>query len=370
MTKDGSKFVSEGIEVSYDIELAKKFQPEIYDPEGYSGEETPTSFFRVLTNGTKRCIQYYYYWKKQEGKDYKLEGRGTIAVVVAFWPYLIIHLIIIGYLAWDYFTSRILAVLDKFTLLALPWLAALLFGIIAAIFYDPARRWIGGFFGKGFFTHAHDFEPILIFLDTEDKVERIVASGMGDVQSIPHRNDIFISDIPYSCSNGHDFEMSKEYQDYGTEIEGLNKPLSRYGHTYFYIDQLGRLGDKPKFRIATCFHAFRRLENMGKVGTPMEIDLVEMNDSELAEWFNKRDFGHDVFDPFTFPHIKYCSPKGSHTEEAIERRKTLKLLGYIGKLIEYAKKAEGTFRGEFKKRYYALLSILILDIVIIVALLF
>ncbi len=42
----------------------------------------------------------------------------------------------------------------------------------------------------------------------------------------------------------------------------------------------------------------------------LDVELFEMTDEVIAEWYRKENFGHDVSNPFRYPHIRYSpSPK-------------------------------------------------------------
>jgi hypothetical protein len=64
-----SKYLDPGTLVTFDDELAGKFQPLIFDPYGYGKDPAPEGvFYRILNKGDEKVIQYYVYWEKQDCK--------------------------------------------------------------------------------------------------------------------------------------------------------------------------------------------------------------------------------------------------------------------------------------------------------------
>ena len=68
---------------------------------------------------------------------------------------------------------------------------------------------IAGFIVGRFFTHQYDFEPILVFLEGSE-ITKIAISGRGDLDSEPHRNDIFVK---------------QNYHNEGESVFSLQEPL-------------------------------------------------------------------------------------------------------------------------------------------------
>jgi hypothetical protein len=62
------------------------------------------------------------------------------------------------------------------------------------------------------------------------------------------------------------------------------------------------------FAIITCYHVFtssRDYYGQSLFTDELSLESKESTDTVLNDWYENRGFGHDISDPFSFPHIKY-----------------------------------------------------------------
>lgn len=204
-------------------------------------------------------------------------------------------------------------------------------GIYYRIVYDPSRAacciqyylyWLkqncSGFFNIS--NHKYDYEPIFVFIKPPNPMPYgIVNAGQSRAKGLSecrfHKTEARMRDYPIRdpiegpCS----FKTSKKpfYPfggDSGAEGENCVKKYPLAGSIYFE-------DYKPLFGMNTCFHAFSGAEGEIK-GERLTMTLKRLDDNTLEDWFwnhrksdDEEPFGHDVSDPFEFPHIKYVDPK-------------------------------------------------------------
>jgi hypothetical protein len=172
---------------------------------------------------------------------------------------------------------------------------------------------IAGFIVGRFFTHQYDFEPILVFLE-DSEITKIAISGRGDLDSEPHRNDIFVRQN-YHNEGESIFSLQGPLYIKGEQVPGT--PPQRVIFKEFEDIKLKYSRDNmnnnhhPKFAIVTCYHAFTGEEIYYDEVVFKEKDILNFNlnkltDDILDEWYSRKGFGHEVSDPFTFPYIRFA----------------------------------------------------------------
>ena len=205
-------------------------------------------------------------------------------------------------------------------------------GIYYRIVYDPSEAayciqyygyWLKQNCTRFFFgisNHKYDYEPIFIFIKPPNPIPYgIVNAGQSRAKGLSecrfHKTEVRMRDysnrdpIEGPCS----FTTSTQpFYPFGGESgrEGQNC-VKRYplaGSIYFE-------DYRPLFGMNTCFHAFSGAEGELK-GERLKMTLKRLDDITLEEWFmnhhksaDEEPFGHDVSNPFEFPHIKYVDPK-------------------------------------------------------------
>jgi hypothetical protein len=71
-----------GHSISYYQTLAESYQPIIYDPYGYGVDNNPALYFRIIESSDEKCIQYFYYWDRQDcKKDYVISEPNTVGSI-------------------------------------------------------------------------------------------------------------------------------------------------------------------------------------------------------------------------------------------------------------------------------------------------
>src|SRR5919202_1031507 len=202
------KYCKSGYTISYDESVAEAYQPIIYDPYHYGSSDNPALYFRIVESSTVKCIQYFYYWDKQDcKKDYVISEPNTIGTIIG-----------LVFAISEYIVASILGIyLHQIHLVPL-WLQfvvsffiGLLIGVKIHNSINDIKVFqrIAGFIVGRFFTHQYDFEPILIFLE-DSEITKIAISGRGDLDADPHRNDIFVR---------------QNYHNEGESIFSLQGPL-------------------------------------------------------------------------------------------------------------------------------------------------
>jgi hypothetical protein len=305
------KYCKSGYIISYDESVAEAYQPIIYDPYQYGSGDNPALYFRIVESSTAKCIQYFYYWDKQDcKKDYVISEPNTIGSIIGL-TFAVSEYIIASILGM-YFNQIILVPL--WLQFVVSFFIGLFIGVKIHNSINDIKVFqrIAGFVVGRFFTHQYDFEPILVFLE-DSNITKIAISGRGGLDSEPHRNDIFVK------QNYHNEGESVFYLQGSLYVKGKEVPQTlpqtvifkefedmklKYGH-----DDINK--HHPRFAIVTCYHAFTgegiyydepvfREENM------MNLTLNKLTDNLLDDWYNQKGFGHEVSDPFTFPYIRFA----------------------------------------------------------------
>src|SRR5919198_205709 len=190
MSGNVSKYCKSGYIISYDESVAEAYQPIIYDPYQYGSGDNPALYFRIVESSTAKCIQYFYYWDKQDcKKDYVISEPNTIGSIIGL-VFAVSEYIVASILGM-YFNQIILV--PFWFQFIISFFVGLFIGVKIHNSINDIKVFqrIAGFIVGRFFTHRYDFEPILIFLENSD-ITKIAISSRGDLDSEPHRNDIFV----------------------------------------------------------------------------------------------------------------------------------------------------------------------------------
>ena len=251
----------DGYEVYFDEDLARKYEPIVYDPRNHGKDSDVEKdkergvYFRVMKKDKDTIIQYYYYWPRQSPHN-------------SVWK------------VFDLFAkySRIKKVMDRFG-----WRSPI---------------------------HEYDYEPIIVFLK-DNKLDKIAVAALGTTFQLGHKILILHrEDVDYLgyCK----FHTSEDYHYGKKQGEGWydGKCIKENENVFFERTRV-------KVGIAHFSHVFS-VENESLVNK-LEFDLRELRDEILKEWYGTGTFGHDVTDPLSFPHIKFSPPPA--LEQLIESRK-------------------------------------------------
>lgn len=297
-----SRYSNSEYSVSFDQSLAERFKPITYDPYMYGSEHNPVAYFRVVESGTEKCIQYYYYWDKQDcTKSYLITEPNTTGFILGS-VIAILELVAANLLA-PFIPGIFL----------LPWWAHFILFFLGGSYLgyrynnevgDALERPMGIIVGR-FFTHEYDFEPIFLYL-RDLRLIKAVISGRGDVDAMPHRNDIFADQNSYS--QGESFFVTSEEPIYPNGLQKASTSFKEFSLEELVIDE-----SKPSFAIIACYHAFtarRDYYDENVFVNRIEPPLRSLSDEVLDEWYKKKHFGHDVADPFGFPYLKFAKPPG------------------------------------------------------------
>jgi hypothetical protein len=320
MPEEISKYCKSGYHISYDQALAESYQPIIYDPYRYGVDNNPELYFRVVESKDEKCIQYFYYWERQDcKKDYVISEPNTVGSIFG-----------LAFAISEYIVASILEIYFHHVQLVPIWIqfiASFFIGIVVgAKFHNSINdrkvfQRIAGYVVGRFFTHDNDFEPILMFVK-DSEIVKIVISARGSLDSEPHRNDIYVK---------------QNYHNEGESIFCLEEPLYVNGKRVpenpppriifkeFEDTKLkyGRDNDDdshhhhPKFAIVTCYHAFTGEEIyyddqvFEEEKNILNLALKKLTDDVLEHWYHDKGFGHEVSDPFTFPYIRFAGEVNS-----------------------------------------------------------
>lgn len=166
-------------------------------------------------------------------------------------------------------------------------------------------------------SHRYDYEPILLFLKPpQEHCYKVVNGGFsGRLDCRFHKTEIHIvganrdeeeapcisrtSPAPFYPFGG----------EHGQEIVNCVKQYPLEASIYF-------LDHHPVFGLRQCSHVFSGDATHFRQPR-MNPPLRRLTDSILHEWYHEHrksdreePFGHDVSNPFEFPHVKYFDPKG------------------------------------------------------------
>jgi hypothetical protein len=312
MSGNVSKYCKSRHSISYDESFAEVYQPVIYDPYQYGRDHTPALYFRIIESKTAKCIQYFYYWDKQDcKKDYVISEPNTVGSIFG-----------LIFAISEYIVASILGVYFYQIFLVPLWLqfiVSFFIGLLVGVKIHNSIndikvfQRIAGFIVGRFFTHQYDFEPILVFLEGSE-ITKIAISGRGDLDSEPHRNDIFVKQN-YHNEGESVFSLQEPLYVKGKRVP--ETPPQRVIFKEFEDTELEYGHDNnnnhyhPKFAIVTCYHAFTGEEiyydePVFKEKNILNFTLKKLTDNILDDWYNQRGFGHEVSDPFTFPYIRFA----------------------------------------------------------------
>ena len=306
------KYCKSGYSISYDESFAEAYQPIIYDPYQYGRDYNPALYYRIVESSTAKCIQYFYYWDKQDcKKDYVISEPNTVGSIIG-----------LIFAISEYIVASILSMYFHQIFLVPLWLqfvVSFFIGLFIGIKIHNSIndikifQRIAGFIVGRFFTHQYDFEPILVFLE-DSEITKIAISGRGDLDSEPHRNDIFVRQN-YHNEGESIFSLQGPLYIKGEQVPGTRPQRVifkefediklKYGH-----DNMNN-NHHSKFAIVTCYHAFTGEEIYYDEVVFKEKDILNFNlnkltDDTLDEWYSRKGFGHEVSDPFTFPYIRFA----------------------------------------------------------------
>lgn len=286
--------------MSFDTNLITKYQPVVFDPYGYGADYNVVVYSRIVEAKEERCIQYYYYWDRQDCPgSYLITEPNTTGALLG----LIVAVI-------EPVAAKIIAVWFPQIYMLPWWMHFIASFVIASIFGYRNNDDVGGFFERisgffvgRFFTHDYDFEPIYVFINGS-QIKKVVISGRGDVDAQPHRNDIFVDQNSYS--EGESLFTTSDFPYYPNG----KRPAST-AFKEFAMDKLIMTEDRPTFAIITCYHAFTsRKYYYGEEVFKKKLDALPHNltDDVLSDWYQRKHFGHDVSDPFEFPYLRFAEP--------------------------------------------------------------
>jgi hypothetical protein len=312
MSGNVSKYCKSGYSISYDESFANAYQPIIYDPYQYGSGYNPALYFRIVESSTAKCIQYFYYWDKQDcKKDYVISEPNTIGSIIGL--IFAISENIVASILGTYFNQ--IFSLHLWVQFIISFFIGLFIGVKVHNSINDIKLFqrIAGFIVGRFFTHQYDFEPILVFIE-DSEITKIAISGRGGLDSEPHRNDIFVKQNYYNEGESVFYLQGPLYVK-GKKV--LQTPLQsvifkefedtklKYGH-----DDINKR--HPKFAIVTCYHAFTGEEIyydevvFKEEKYILNLTLKKLTDNILDDWYNQKGFGHEVGDPFAFPYIRFA----------------------------------------------------------------
>jgi hypothetical protein len=151
------------------------------------------------------------------------------------------------------------------------------------------------------FSHDFDYEPIIVFLE-DGKLTKLVISAAGSLLQGGHQTEIFRQDKSITFGKVQYKTSKKLIYPYGVKNVNNN----------FKEDSLQKVrfkGNKPNLGLATCYHVYTTIGSYLR-GPKLKVELLELTDEVLRKWYKEENFGHDVSNPWKYPHIKYHpSPK-------------------------------------------------------------
>ena len=319
-----SLYVRQGYTANYDASFAEKFRPIIYDPYDYGREYDPGLFFRVLEGKGLRCIQYYLCWNRQDcTKSYLITEPNTTGAILGL-------ILAIG----ELILTNVLSLLFPVVFFLPWWVHFTIFFVLGAFLGyrynnnvgDGLEKIMGVTIGR-LFSHEFDFEPIFVYLE-DDSVAKVVISGRGDIDAEPHRNDIYVNQD--HLSEGISAFLTADKPSYP-----LGRRPSQTNFKEFPAEQLTLHGSRPVVAVITCYHAFTAkgvYYDEDVFRKPLDITLRPLTDEVLTEWYEQKNFGHDVSDPFELPYLKFAEPQG--VAQYGRREYALGFLQALGTIIQ------------------------------------
>ncbi len=178
--------------------------------------------------------------------------------------------------------------------------------------YWPEQVCLGGTLA----SHKYDYEPILLFLrPPREQCYKVVNGGLSiRLDCRFHKTEVHIAGVrrdaeesPFRCKTSpapfYPFGGKT-----GQEIVNCVKQYPLEGSVYF-------LDHHPVFGLRECSHVFSG-DAKYFCEPKLEVPLRRLTDTLLDEWYHRHHesddeepFGHDVSNPFQFPHVKYFDPK-------------------------------------------------------------
>jgi len=158
------------------------------------------------------------------------------------------------------------------------------------------------YFGFGhLFTHRFDYEPIIAFA-RDDKVTALVVAGGGNLLQGGHQTEIYgerqslaVRQVAYRTSKTPEYPFG----EHGYIASVKEAPIA----SVTFEDK------RPALAVATCYHVYTAVRSH-LYGSQLAMRLSELSNNVLDSWYEDEYFGHDVSDPWEYPHIRYYpSPK-------------------------------------------------------------
>lgn len=151
------------------------------------------------------------------------------------------------------------------------------------------------------FSHPFDYEPIIAFIK-KGRIVRLVVSAAGSLLQGGHQTEIYREDesstigkATYKTSKAPAYPFG-EHESVGHYKE---EPIRRVGFK----------GKRPLLGVATCYHVYTTVRSYLR-GPVLSASLFPLTDKVLERWYSEENFGHDVSNPWRYPHIRYHpSPK-------------------------------------------------------------
>lgn len=161
-------------------------------------------------------------------------------------------------------------------------------------------------------SHRYDYEPIFVYLKkNKPDPYLIVNGGLGGPDCLFHKNEIRPKTGKRDNIIQHFSEKVSPSPYYPFGENGSVKCEGCYKQYPLNGDDLQFEGHHSMFGIIECSNVFSGAGSALK-GKKFSSPLKKLTDRVLNIWYFKHyndnddmPFGHDVADPFSFPHIKY-----------------------------------------------------------------
>ena len=151
------------------------------------------------------------------------------------------------------------------------------------------------------FSHKFDYEPIIAFIK-DGEIGKLVISATGGLTQGGHQTEIYREDessvlgkVTYRTSKAPEYPFG-EHESVGYFRE---EPL----------DKVTFRAKRPMLGVATCYHVYTAMRSYLR-GPILDMKLFALKSEVLDRWYCVENFGHDVSNPWKYPHIRYHpSPK-------------------------------------------------------------
>ena len=163
------------------------------------------------------------------------------------------------------------------------------------------------------FSHDFDYEPIVAFVK-QGKILKLVLSGGGNILQGGHQTEIYRKDKSLVIGKVTYQTSAKPAYPFG-----VKKVTDSFKEDS--IDRVRFKGNRPVLALATCYYVYTTARQYLK-GPKLDVELFEMTDEVITRWYRKENFGHDVSNPFKYPHVRY-SPSPKMRQLAEERKRLL-----------------------------------------------